>query len=89
MCNSLLDDHKLGENPTRFDVLLSHIAQTLRKDPTLFTVALSAASQHMIHAALNLYTFCERSRTCFGLTYRWEDWKAVFKEAETATEIFS
>ena len=83
LCNSLLEDHKLGENPEKFNVVLSRITQTIRKDPTLFALALSAASQHMIHAALDLYTFCERSRTCFGRTYRWEDWKAVFQEAET------
>lgn len=83
MCNSLLEDHKFGENPENFNVVLSRIAQTIRKDPILFALALSAASQHMIYAALDLYTFCERSRTCFGRTYRWDDWKAVFQEAET------
>ena len=50
-------------------------------------LALSAAAQHMIHAALNVYTYSEKSRTSWGLSYRWEGWKAVLKEAETVKNV--
>lgn len=88
LCNSLLEDQKLSKNPTLFDLELSGMAQKLRKNPTLFAIALSAAAQHMIYAALNLYTFCKKHPTNQAAThidpkYRWEDWKAVFKEVET------
>lgn len=83
LCNTLLEDHKLGENPERFDVVVSKMAQKLRNNPTLFTVALSAAARYMIYAASNLYDAYKTRRTYAGLGYRWEDWKTVFKEAET------
>lgn len=67
---------------------LSNIAQKIRKSPDLFAVTLSAAAQYMIYAAFNLYTFC-KTNLMIGteLEYRWEDWKAVFKEAETIQNI--
>lgn len=54
----------------------------LRENSILFTLALSAAAQHLIHAAFNHYTYCEKARTSWGLSYQWEEWKAAFKEAE-------
>lgn len=53
----------------------------------MFAGALSAAAQHIIHAGLNLYTFCKTRRTYTGLEYRWEDWMAVFKESKTIEKI--
>lgn len=51
-------------------------------------VALSATAQQiLIHAALKLYTFCKKHRTYTGRQYRWQDWKAVFKEAKTIENI--
>lgn len=86
LCDVLLKDQNLGENPAMWAIQLSNIAQKLRKNPTLFTVALSAAAQHMIHAAFSLYAFCENKRTRFGQTYRWDDWKAIFEEAARTVE---
>lgn len=60
---------------------------TLREKPILFTLALSTAAQHMIHTTSNVYTFCKRARTNWGLTYRWKEWKAIFKEAETVENV--
>lgn len=59
----------------------------LRWNPTLFALALSAAAQHMIHAASNVYTLCKRARTRWNLTYPWEEWKAMFQEAETVENV--
>ena len=59
----------------------------LRKEPILFALALSAAAQHMIHAALNVYTFCELARTSWKLTYRWDEWKTMFKAAEIVGSV--
>lgn len=88
LCNSLLENHKLDENSTNFDFALSDIAQTLRKHPPMFATAISAAAQYMIHAALNLYTFCEGCRTPDSyLVCHWDDWKTVFKEASTIENI--
>lgn len=70
-----------------FDILLLELAQKLRRSPILFAVALSAAAQYMIPAASNVYAHCEKSRTCFGQTYRWEDWKAVFKQAGSVENV--
>lgn len=81
LCNTLLDNQKLGENPEMFEIILLELAQKLRRNPILFDVALSAASQHMILAASNIYTTCKKSHTYFGHIYRWDDWKAVFKQA--------
>lgn len=67
------------------DVLLDN--PNLREEPILFAVALSAAAQHMIHAASNVYTFCELARTSWNLTYRWDEWKAMFKAAETVESM--
>lgn len=93
LLNSLLEDRILRENPIEFDVESANTAQQIRNDPALFAVALSAAAQHMIYAALNLYTFCktrrtQAGRTCMiGLEFRWEHWKVVFKEAKTIQNI--
>lgn len=51
-----------------YDVLLDN--QNLREEPILFAVAVSAAAKHMIHAASNVYTFCELAWTSWNLTYR-------------------
>lgn len=87
LCNSLLKDHKLSKDPIESDVLLSKMAKKLRENPTLFAVALAAAAQHIIDAALKFYTFCKKQRTFTGLEYRSEDWKAVVKEAKTIVNI--
>lgn len=41
----------------------------------------------MINAALNFYTYCEKSRTSWSRTYRWEEWKAVFKETGNVENV--
>lgn len=89
LCNTLLEDPDLCENPTHFGISLSETVWKIRKNPTLLAVALSAAAQHLIHAALNLYTFCQRARTRDGLIFRWEDWKTEFKKVEADTLVFA
>lgn len=44
LCNTLLDNQKLGENLEMFEIILLELAQKLRRNPILFDVALSAAS---------------------------------------------
>lgn len=63
LCNSLLEDYKLDKNSTDYDYILSDITEKIRKHPNLIAIILSAAAQYIIHAALNVYTFCERCRT--------------------------
>lgn len=93
LLNSLLEEEILRNSPIKFEVELADTAQQIRNNPAFFAVALSAAAQHMIYAALNLYTFCKKrrlqcGRTCeIGLEFRWEDWKVVFKEAKTTQNI--
>lgn len=41
----------------------------------------------MIHAASNVYNFCEQARTSWNLTYRGEEWKAMSKEAENVENV--
>ena len=67
-----------------FDDLLDK--HKLRENPVLFSVTLSAAAQHMVHAAFNVLSFC-KYHGCQGQKYRWEEWKAVFKEAGTVENI--
>ena len=53
----------------------------LRENAILFSVALSAAAQYILHAAFNVLTFCKKHRGYQGQKFRWEEWKAIFKEA--------
>lgn len=67
----------LLEAPVLSDDLLDN--PKLHENPTLFALALSAAAQHMIHAILNVHAYCEKARTSWGRTYRWENWKLLLK----------
>ncbi len=87
LCNSLLDDHKLSTNPEYFEICLFNLAQKLQSNPILFAVALSAAAQYMILAASKVYASCEKNHICCGQIHRWEDWKAVFKQARSVEHI--
>ena len=59
----------------------------LRENPIWFAIALSAAAQFMIHAALNVYTFSKTQRTYCGKTFRWGEWEAVFKGSEAVDNV--
>lgn len=54
----------------------------LRVNPSWFAIALSAAAQFMIHAGLNVYIFFKTQRSYCGNTFRWGEWKTVFRGAE-------
>lgn len=75
LCHGHSEDHKLGKNPSDYDVDLLKLAQKFHKNHTLFTVALSAAAQHMIHAALSLYT--EKAETVENIKARNDTLSAV------------
>lgn len=66
---------KLGKNPSDYDVDLLKLAQNFHKNHTLFAVALSAAAQHMIHAAPSLYT--ENAETVVNIKARNDTLSAV------------
>lgn len=68
-----------------FDDLLDKLK--LRDNPILFFHPLSAVAQYMVHAAFNALAFCKKHSGCQGQIYRWEKWKAVFKEAGTVENI--
>lgn len=74
LLNSLLEDHKLSKNLPSMYLDLSNIAQKIRKSPDLFAITLSAATQYMIYAAFNLYTFCKTNLMIgTNIEYCWKD----------------
>lgn len=64
-----------------------NLAQKLQSNPILFAVALSAAAQYMILATSKVNASCEKNHVCCGQIHRWEDWKAVFKQAGSVENI--